>query len=182
MRAIAEIGDQQVRRFLEALTKAAWRVEIKDAPKLRLTDSFSSRYPSIPSDLRSFLSEVAMCANSADTAWFLCEADYNQASDSAFRWDEFERMSLEAAGDDQNLASRIALFWRSHIPFLMSVKNGYAFLALSLADPNRGAVVAGREPEFENVGKICGSFEEFMLMFNAHLDGRSRVAQLADFE
>lgn len=68
-----------------------------------------------------------MCANVEQTAWFLCQDDFAGCGDSAWHWDEFERMLLEWAKTGQERNAVVA-FWNSHFPFLLSVRTGYAFL------------------------------------------------------
>jgi Uma2 family endonuclease len=59
---------------------------------------------------------VDHCANKDETAWFLCENDFNGVSDSAYRWNEFETQSLEAAEGDELWKTQILDFWRYHFP------------------------------------------------------------------
>jgi hypothetical protein len=40
----------------------------------------------------------------------------------AVRWDEWERQSLDAAGEDDEWRARIRSFWDTHFPILLSVK------------------------------------------------------------
>lgn len=82
-----------------------------------------------------------------ETAWFLCEADYAGTSGAAFRRDEWERMSLEAAGVDGRLAEAVSEFRDVDLPFLLSVGNGYAYFAVRTAADGFGRIVARRKPE-----------------------------------
>jgi hypothetical protein len=75
-----------------------------------LPPEVSARHPKLPAAFIKFLGGVASCENDNQTAWFLCEADYAGTSGAAFRWDEWERMSLEAAGDDRHLATAVRAF------------------------------------------------------------------------
>ena len=80
-------------------------------------------------------------------------------TDSAFRWNEWELLSLEAAGDDAAWRAEILAFWDAHLPIVLSVAEGYAYYALSLPD---GAVIQGSEPEFEDCRTAAPSFRDFM--------------------
>ena len=61
-------------------------------------------------------------------------------------------------GDD-SLADEITAFWNSHFPIIMSVRDGYAYYAISIPD---GGVVYGFEPEFEACKTVSASFEDFL--------------------
>ena len=113
--------------------------------------------------------------------WFLCEDDYNQTTDSAFRWNEFEVQSLEAAGTDEHLKSRIVKFWDQHLPIALSVKSQYAFLCIVLTPQDFGAIVCGHEPEYEDVEKVCGSFRGLTALISATLKGKLESHVLKDF-
>jgi len=47
------------------------------------------------------------------------------------------------------------------LPFLMSVKNGYAYVAIGIGDHNSGKVFYGSEPEYEQTLLIAETFSEF---------------------
>ena len=113
------------------------------------------------------------CANKAETAWFLCQPDYDGTSDSAYRWNEFELQSLEAAEGDDDWRREITRFWDRHFPIFLSVKAGYSFLALRLTEPDYGAVVYGHEPEYEEVDVICPSFTELGRLMPAVVEGQT---------
>jgi hypothetical protein len=71
-------------------------------------------------------------------------------------------MSLEAAGDDADCAAEVRAFWDAHLPFLLSVRDGYAYFAVCTAADGFGRIVAGREPEFEEATVVADSFEQFL--------------------
>ena len=98
--------------------------------------------------------------NATGTVWFWCDDDYAGRGDSAFTWDELERQSLEGADDET--VGPVASFWRRHRPVVMSVEDGYAYLAIVVSGPDRGQVVTGREPMHEETEVVCGSFDELM--------------------
>ena len=84
-------------------------------------------------------------------------------SDSGFRWNEFELMGLEALADDKESCDMIRLFWDSHIPILMSVKDGYQYLCIDLSPENYGKIYYGVEPEFEDSAEfVCDSFNHLL--------------------
>lgn len=57
---------------------------MKQPPKLALGPPIQARYPNIPTDYLEFLRHVSSCANADETAWFLCEDEYNGTTDKAF--------------------------------------------------------------------------------------------------
>lgn len=149
---------------LEALQNAGWLVEIKKG-KFQLPAPLQQRYPRLPQPLINFLSGLQLCRNPGDTAWFLCQADYEGTSESAFQWNEFELMELEWASKDNDTAwqAEVKEFWNKHFPFMLSVKTGYAYFAVSLQEHNFGRVVHGYEPEFLEVSDEAPSFDAFLV-------------------
>jgi hypothetical protein len=53
----------------------------------------------------------------------------------------------------------IAEFWDTHIPFIISVHNGYEYYAVSIKD---GSVVHGYGPDFESVNIVAKSLFDFI--------------------
>jgi hypothetical protein len=92
-------------------------------------------------------------------AWFLGSGD--PPGEDGFRGDDFERLSLEAAGDDAAWCADVAAFWDAHVPLFQSVHDGYQYFALVLDGPARGSVVHGREPEFEATAHVAPSLDAF---------------------
>ena len=68
-----------------------------------------------------------------ETGWFLCIDDFNGTSDSAYTWNEFEQISLQAAEDshDEEWKRSIIQFWDDHLPIFLSVRSGYAYYAIN---------------------------------------------------
>jgi len=97
------------------------------------------------------------------------QSDYEGMSGAAFRWDEWERLSLDAACDDAKFITEIRAFWDCHFPFLFSVHSGYAYHAICTAADQFGHVVEGYEPLFEEALPVADSFESFLTAF---LDGK----------
>lgn len=147
---------------VEMLKALGWNVEPRRPDALHLPPDVNDRFQGLPSEYIQFLEQVRHCVNANGTAWFLTEEDFDGTADSAFRWNEVEIMSLEAAENDTSLTSSITRFWEGHLPIAVSVKSGYAFLALSLAAEDYRKVVIGREPEFEDAEVVCGSFQQLL--------------------
>ena len=160
--------------FFQAAEAAGWHIRIRDEAALCLKNPVQERYPRLPEEYLTFLSWVARCTNPDETAWFLCEEDYNGQSDSAFQWNEWELQSLEAAQGDDEWKNSIRAFWNTHFPIFLSVKSGYAYLAICVSETDYGAVVCGSEPEYEETQKIADSFQGLLpLLTQIHLHGRT---------
>ena len=68
-------------------------------------------------------------------------------------------LSLNSAEGDDVWADEIKVFWNKHLPIVMSVRDSYAYYAISVED---GSVIYGAEPEFEECKQVAGSFAEFL--------------------
>jgi hypothetical protein len=145
---------------------------VKKTSPLQLPAVLTSRHRRLPPDYVRLLSLVDKCTNKSETAWFVCERDYDGTSDSAYRWNEFEVQALEGAKGDEAWKREITSFWDVHLPILLSVRSGYSFLALRLTSQQFGAVVFGREPEYEEVDLVCGSFGELSRLTQAVIHGQ----------
>ena len=92
-----------------------------------------------------------------EAVWLLGARHYRQDSEYAFAWNEWERLSLEAADGDPAWQERIRAFWDRHLPIANSVRTGYAYVAFSL---DEACFVVGREPEFEETRRVAGGLDE----------------------
>ena len=151
--------------IITQLREQGWTVEAHEGQSFRLPAIIAARYPRLPASLAEFLSGLKQCVDSSQTTWFLCQCDYEGTSGSAFRWDEWEQLSLDAADGDAGFSSEIRAFWDSHFPFLFSVHSGYAYHAVCTAADHFGQVVEGYEPAFEEVVPVADSFESFIARF-----------------
>jgi hypothetical protein len=149
------------------LMRLGWAIEERHAQQFQLPPEVSARHPQLPTTLLHFLGNLVSCVNPEETAWFLCEADFYNTDESAFRWNEWELISLEAAGDDSTLKSEILSFWDHHFPFMLSVTNGYSYYAIDTSPAHFGRVVMGLEPAFEEVDVVAESFEQFLAQLTA---------------
>jgi hypothetical protein len=149
---------------LEGLRRLGWRIE-RPLESRSLPREVLIRYPWFPTDYREFVEETKTLASPDDKAWLLTASDFSlNSSDTAYAWNEWELQSLAAANDDEEWCAKIREFWDAHLPVLMSVKSGYAYLAIDKASLN---IVAGEEPEYEDTAQIATSIEElFALIVN----------------
>ncbi|WP_128658364.1 SMI1/KNR4 family protein [Paenibacillus sp. 598K] len=144
--------------FLQWAREHGWAIVDNKRGEVQLNEEFLARYKEIPADYLQLLTIVSECVAPDEQTWFLCESDYNGSSDAEFRWDEFERLSLEAAAGDEAWASEIIAWWDRHLPIVLSVDGEYSFYAVELAT---GAIVHGAEPEFEEVDVVAPHLEAF---------------------
>ncbi len=149
---------------LGALSRQGWIIEENDTTAFKLPGHLKSRYPVLPTELTTFLSGLVVCSNAEQTAWFLCQSDFEGQAASAWRWNEFELMLLEWAEAEQERIE-ITRFWDTHLPILLSVSTGYAFFALCTGLEKSGQVVHGLlEYGVNETSIVADSFNEFCLL------------------
>lgn len=147
-------------KFINWAKNNNWIVIEKNEDLFSINEDIRIKYESIPDEYIEFLKSVKRLISPSKKTWFLCEDEYNNNSDIAFKWNEFELLSIEAAGDDDIWIEEITLWWKNFLPIVLSVDKGYSFYAIDLSN-SKGAIVKGHEPEFEEVEKIANSIEEF---------------------
>ena len=137
-----------------------------------LNAQFTSRYPRIPSDYFTFLNSFSLLMNHSETTWFNSISDFNETNtESDFKWNEFEIMSVAVFEGHMEQQQIIKEFWNKHLPIILSVKDTYAFFAIGVAEENFGKVYFGIEPEFEEPELVAHSFDEFIsLLLDRSLD------------
>ncbi|MBP1994679.1 SMI1/KNR4 family protein [Paenibacillus eucommiae] len=160
--------NKKIGEFMIWANENGWDITKKSGFQLNLNSSIISRYKGIPNEYLDFLSVVEKCITPNEKTWFICEDEFNNSSDIAFKWNEYELLSLEAAMDDYIWKSEITTWWDNHLPIVMSVDGGYSFYAIDLTN-DRGAIVRGYEPEFEEVEKVASTLEQFfeLIMSNS---------------
>lgn len=158
--------------MLQRLIAAKWEVEGAEGARAELPDVVVNRYPKLPSDYLRFLSSMEACVHPAENSWFLGMRDFDGRSASAFSWDDFERQSMEAAEGDETWQEEIRSYWDEVLPVALSVRSGYSYLGVRVGLIDFGAVVLGREPDFEEAVVIAPSFPDLCHAVIEHLDGR----------
>jgi len=146
--------------YLEKLKKSGFIVTSREKSK-ELPLDLIERYKNIPDDYLDFLQQFTQITNKDNTVWFNSIEDYSGNTDAAFKWNEFESLSLEAFEGDEEETHNITVYWDNHIPVIVSVKT-YEYLAICLGADNYGKIVHGEEPEFEESSVVCSSFEELV--------------------
>lgn len=151
--------------YLETLRSFGWKVARKPENTLKLKPEIFIRYPNIPENYLDFLQQVELCMNMAENAWFFTENDFNRNENDSesFKWNTYERMSLEATDGDEELTAQIIDFWNKHLPIAYAVHSDYAYLAISLTTQEYGAIVYGYGPMFEDTArKVSTSFDNYL--------------------
>lgn len=127
--------------------------------KQPLPECITARYGNIPQAYADFAARLAEFTNAGETAWFITSSGFAETDPEKWRYNEFELISLDAAGDDAEWQSEITEFWDNHLPIALNVDGGYSYYAISMTD---GSIVCGCEPEFEETETVAASFEEFI--------------------
>ena len=150
--------------FLAWAEGKGWTVERRTV-SLSLPQGVTRRY-AFPPEYLDFLERVLLCAGPMDTEWFLCEESYRQEDPDAFRWNELEHISLDAAQDmqDPEEEKRVTAFWDGVLPFFLSVGSGYEYYGFDLPGRfgPRGCILHGFEPMFEDAEVFAPDFPAFL--------------------
>jgi hypothetical protein len=148
--------------FIQELLKFDWQFEsMNNKGEVDLNNIANGKLSNVNEDLVEFVKSFKTLANKEDNVWFLSIEDYAIANKGdGFAWNEFELDSMEYAEDEEQKAY-VSNFWRNHLPFMMSVKNGYAYVAIVINGEDKGSIVSGSEPEYEEPVKISSSLDEF---------------------
>lgn len=169
--------------FVAAASAAGWAVETRTPTPPILGPEVDRRYPRLVPSHIEFLKSVSGCVNAKKTSWFLCESDYQTTADTspeAWRWNEYELMSLDAATGDADWQEKIRRFWDAHLPVFMSVETGdYDYVAIEVSHEGFGNVVHGVSPEFEVVTRVAATFDDLLMGFARVLRGESTSDELS---
>lgn len=147
-------------RFVDHLLSKGWMRQPRSDSLLH-TESLvadAASIAAVPPSYIEFLSGFQSLSSEDEATWFLTLEDYAGATAGAFSWDEFERMSLDAAMDGRD-AESVRVFWREYLPVVLSVGGDYEFIAVSRLS---GLVVHGVEPEFESVTRLAENVDALM--------------------
>ncbi|MFI2990616.1 hypothetical protein ACNYDF_16990 [Klebsiella aerogenes] len=154
------------------LMESGWKAEPLNIAAVKpLTEALNTRLHNIPELLYKLIFSFQYCTNKEDTAWFVVRPELlKEYNDDPFSWDEFERLSYDAAIDDSD-RERVSSFWRGHFCFFMSVKSGYVHISVVTKGQDAGRIVFGYEPDFEAVSVLANSIEEFFVLLIEHISG-----------
>lgn len=147
--------DELIERFIEWAKKNNWTIGRADKA-MELPEEVTNRYKKLPKEWLEFIINFDDIMNSTDDMWFLTCENY---LDRVWSYDDFEKMSLEAADGDEEWSAEIKEFWDNTFPIIMSVGGDYQYYAIDL---DSGNVVQGWEPEFECSSVVAESFAQFI--------------------
>ncbi len=148
--------------FIACMKQKGWKIELCETRNNYLPEEIADRYKNIPSLWREFIVTIKEIMCPDETEWFLCVDDFDwrlYRVHTAWHWNEWELISLKSAESDDEWKESITNFWNNHLPIFLSVKDGYAYYAISMKD---GSIVRGSEPEFEECKLVAVSFADFL--------------------
>ncbi len=149
-----------VDKFVAFLEQSGWRITKNENRGDISSNEILKKYSNLPAEFVELIEKYSCISSADDTTWFLCLNDYDSESDVAFTWNEFEKMSLEAAEGDAGWQKEIEEWWQDKLPILMSVGSGYSYYAIDIV--NGGKIINGYEPEFEETDVVAENFDDFM--------------------
>jgi hypothetical protein len=164
---IAEMNDLMLREYhnaLEQLRLTGWNVSLKITER-KLPEGIKARFGWLPQDIEEFIVNLEAALSPDEKVWLLGMPDFTRSGVSAFKWNEWEQMSLAAAESNPQLITSVVRFWDSHFPIALSVKSGYAYFAIRKMDLS---IVCGEEPEFEESSVVASSFLELLELLVKH--------------
>lgn len=134
-------------------------------------------------NFQHFIQHFQKLTSPGEDSWFLSYSDYFSDTDEGFSWNEYEKLSIQSAEEEEDNDEKILItkFWDSHLPFAYSVRNGYSYLAIGVSGVNEGKIIYGREPIFEDFSIEANSFEEFLSSFLLVLTTQKSSSILLDF-
>lgn len=150
-----------IKNYFTGLKRSGWLVTLTNDTYNE--DEFPDIFKKCPNIVKDFIYCMDECANKSDDVWWLTPKVYlGVDEEAAFKWNEFETMSLEST-DDQSL---VVEYWRNVMPIMQSVKDGYSYIGIVIDGADAGAIIMAREPFFEEYDIIADDFESFL---NVHL-------------
>lgn len=170
-----------VEEVLQALQGAGWTVKLASNPR-PLPFEVAGRHPNLPPLAVEFFTHVDHCVSENEGRWLLAAEDFAAASGEGFRWDEFERMTLEGA--ERKDAREARAFWDGYLPVLLVVDGDYEFLALGTDRGSKhfGKVVWSDLVDFESPLVEAKSYEDFLIQLrDVARSGPASTANLARF-
>jgi predicted phosphohydrolase len=147
-----------INEFIEWAKRNKWNITVGDEDIGKLPKKIIKKY-NIPEGYKKFLENVKTCTNAKESIWFLCIDDYLEEEEDGFRWNEFEMLSIEADEGDRELIRGIKDYWKKHLPIIYNINDEYKYYAIEM---EKGKVVYGKGPEFEESEVIANNFEELL--------------------
>ena len=174
--------------FIDSLLQKGWLLKPLAETQEDYSSAESKRVLALikatPLNFQTFIQSFKELSSRREDAWFLSYLDYLASNEEGgFSWNEYEQLSIQAAeedGDDEEIAF-LSEFWNSYLPFAYSIRNGYSYLAIGVSGINKGKIIYGREPMFEEFSIEADSFEELLDSFVLTLTAKKESIRLLEF-
>ena len=174
--------------FIDSLLQKGWLLKPLAETQEDYPSAESNRVLALikatPLNFQAFIQSFKELSSRREDAWFLSYSDYLASNEEeGFSWNEYEQLSIQAAeedGDDEEIAF-LSEFWNSYLPFAYSIRNGYSYLAIGVSGINKGKIIYGREPMFEEFSIEADSFEELLDSFVLTLTAKKESIRLLEF-
>ena len=174
--------------FIDSLLQKGWLLKPLAETQEDYPSAESNRVLALikatPLNFQAFIQSFKELSSRREDAWFLSYSDYLACNEEdGFSWNEYEQLSIQAAEedeDDEEIAF-LSEFWNSYLPFAYSIRNGYSYLAIGVSGINKGKIIYGREPMFEEFSIEADSFEELLDSFVLTLTAKKESIRLLEF-
>ena len=149
---------EKINDFIKWAKNNSWNIICENNDIKYLPKTVMERY-NIPNEYKTFLENIKICTNAEENIWFLCIDDYLREEENTFRWNEFEKISLEAAENDEKMINEIKKYWDKHFPIVFNVRGEYEYYAINIENEK---IVYGYEPMFEENKIVANNFKAFL--------------------
>lgn len=168
-------------QFINGLIEYNWRFEKSQMKRDIISeDIVKEKLSKCPGPFLEFVEYFDLLANAEDNIWLISIKDYfKEDNEEGFSWNELELQSLEYS--DEQEKKDVTEFWSNHLPFMMSVKNDYSYVAIALNGEDKGQIVTGSAPEYEDTVTLANSLEGFFEKYISALKGELDVPALKLF-
>lgn len=170
--------------YIDILLENDWVFEKNNEPidRVKANNYADNKLEKVNDNFFSFINKYMLLTNQSDNVWYIPIDEYSRDTikEDEFSWNSFEIESLEYA-DDADEKKEIKDFWNKHLPFLFSVKDGYSYIAMIIEGKDKGKIVYGREPEYEDVEVISDSFDDFQKLHSKFLKEGKKDRVLSSF-
>lgn len=153
--------------LIEVFERHGWSIHV-DPPTAPLSGHVLEFPP-----ILAFAQQVRKCVAQDGQAWFLGSEDFLDHGGDGWNFLETQVSLASAVGDDAWTAE-VEAFWSAHLPFALSTRGDYAYLAVDRS----GRVWAGSAPELECPRPVAGCLEEFVVLFTS--EAREGMGPLHD--
>ena len=139
--------------LIDVLVEMGWRVQLGPP-----TAPLRGAVLACPGVL-AFAMRVRACESPSGQAWFFGSEEYLDQTGEGWNFLETQ-VSLPSAEGDDAWAASIRRFWSGHVPFALSARGDYAYLAID-ADQR---IWTGTAPELEDARLVATNIDEFVQM------------------